>query len=322
MDKALLGGLRPQRVIAIGGRSGTGKSFVVQKILETLMDENVNPQAKDYVLLRCEFEMNPADLLVRRLARELNRSVEDIVSGELTDYEIRRMQKVVEAEKSDRIFYIPKPCSVEEFSTIMNDRFLPYFKDKKLVIVSIDHIALVKRLGGEPKKVIDGLLAEINEMKLKYKNVVFIILTQFNRGIEDRKDPRSMAPQLCDIYQSDELAQLCELVIGLHYPSSLGIDSYMIFSPNKYESLDRFKWPDKKHFRTDGLLFHHILKTRMKNMYDKKYPLDDIYIEVRRGKEELYGLSETGEEVSEPTMIKEIPQDKDDFFDPSGDVPF
>lgn len=34
------------------------------------MNVNINPQADDYVWLRCEFEMNPEDLMLRSLSKK------------------------------------------------------------------------------------------------------------------------------------------------------------------------------------------------------------------------------------------------------------
>lgn len=67
LDKALLGGFYPQHAIAIGARPGVGKSYLAQKIMNNVMNVNINPQADDYVWLRCEFEMNPEDLVLRSL---------------------------------------------------------------------------------------------------------------------------------------------------------------------------------------------------------------------------------------------------------------
>lgn len=70
LDKALLGGFYPQHAVAIGARPGVGKSYLAQKIMSNVMNVNINPQADDYVWLRCEFEMNPEDLMLRSLSKK------------------------------------------------------------------------------------------------------------------------------------------------------------------------------------------------------------------------------------------------------------
>ena len=331
INKALMGGFRPQRVVAIGGRTGTGKNYVAQKILESILDKKLNPQADDYILLRCEFEMTPLDLLLRRISRELGRSIEDIINSKQTEDDERRIEAIAQSESSPNIFYIPKPCTIDEF--ILNVRkFLDYFVNKKLVFVLIDHIALIKRVGGDAKKSIDTLLASVNDMKLNYKNVVFMVLTQFNRGIEDREDPKVQAPRLSDVYQSDELAQLCEMVIGLHNPISLGIDKYMLFNPARYTTFERFKTDKRNQFQTEGLIFHHILKLRMKNMFDKEHPLDDLYVECKKGYLDLYPEKQEMTYSKKPNDNKNKkvePEEKDieevddnTFTSPAEDCPF
>lgn len=73
LDKALLGGFYPQHAVAIGARPGVGKSYLAQKIMSNVMNVNINPQADDYVWLRCEFEMNPEDLMLRSLSKKWER---------------------------------------------------------------------------------------------------------------------------------------------------------------------------------------------------------------------------------------------------------
>nr|DAL07828.1 MAG TPA: Helicase, ATPase, REPLICATION [Bacteriophage sp.] len=79
LDKALLGGFYPQHAVAIGARPGVGKSYLAQKIMSNVMNVNINPQANDYVWLRCEFEMNPEDLMLRSLSKKMGKDIQDIL---------------------------------------------------------------------------------------------------------------------------------------------------------------------------------------------------------------------------------------------------
>lgn len=287
IDQALLGGIYPQHAIAIGARPAVGKSYVAQKILETVMNPMINPQAEDYFLVNCEFEMNPQDLLLRRMSREMKLPISSILKkSDANTIEERKMLEILQREIKKNVIYIDSPCTVKEFEAAVN-HIAKKHQDKKLIIFKIDHIALVKRIGGDPKSVIDDLITVINETKLIYKNIFFLIISQFNRDIEGRlKSPQEQAPRLSDFYQSDSLGQLCTLMIGLHNPRRYGLDQYMIFSRDWYQISDRFKTEKKTSFRTAGLIFHHVLKVRQINMEELS---EVIHPEIMPGCGWMYG---------------------------------
>lgn len=131
LDKALLGGFYPQHAVAIGARPGVGKSYLAQKIMSNVMNVNINPQADDYVWLRCEFEMNPEDLMLRSLSKKMGKDIQDILLNEMSDEEIKEMQKCLKEENSSRITYIPKPSTVDELQNFLWNEYMPINKDKK-----------------------------------------------------------------------------------------------------------------------------------------------------------------------------------------------
>lgn len=287
LDRVCMGGLYPKDIIAIGGRSGSGKSYFMQQILDAVMDKRINPQADDYLLVRCEFEMTPKDLIVRQIANKLGRQIEDVLTKELTGGDLEIANGVIKSFDDDRIFYVPFPVGIEEFSRNFRKRIFENetFRKKKLILVSIDHIALIKRMGGDLKGTLDRFLAEINEMKLEYDNVCFLLSSQLNRNIESRKDnPNNHAPIKSDFYASDELAQYASVMVAVHNPYDLGLDKYMSFSENRYEWLNKYKHESKKAFRTRGLIFHHVLKIRQGDI-DK---FECIHVDVKPGFEKVY----------------------------------
>lgn len=286
LDEALLGGFYPQNAIAIGARPGVGKSFVAQKILRNVMDPTINPQAIDYMLVNCEFEMNPMDLLIRRINQETKKPIQRILAEKPNIEEKKIYERILKMEKRQNVIYIPKPITVEELEACI-DYVMVSSKSRRLVIFKIDHLALIKRSGGDPKRTIDNAVAIMNNAKLRYPNIFFLIISQFNRDIEGRiKDPKEQPPRLSDFYQSDELGQLASLMVGLNNPRRMGLDKYMSFPANWYPKLDRFKWEGKRSFRTEGLIFHHVIKSRQINLEDLKM---SIWPEIMPGAEGLYG---------------------------------
>lgn len=292
IDEALLGGIFPQHAIAIGARPSVGKSYVAQKILENVMNPMINPQAEDYFLVNCEFEMNPQDLLLRRMSQDMKKRAPEILRRQDSNtveemrMEEMRMFEILQGEIRNNIIYIDAPCTVKEFEAAVY-HIATKHKDKRLIIFKVDHIALIKRMGLDPKSAIDDLVAVMNEAKLVYKNIFFLIISQFNREIEGRiKSPQEQPPRLSDFYQSDTLGQLCTLMIGLHNPRRYGLDKYMIFGKDWYQTLDRFKTENKTSFRTAGLVFHHILKVRQVSMEELT---NTIHPEILPGHGWMYG---------------------------------
>lgn len=302
LDKALLGGLYPQHAIAIGARPGVGKSYLAQMIMGNVMDPKVNPQATDYAWLRCEFEMNPMDIMLRSLSRKMGMDVESLLLRDPDEDTLRRMQEHLREENSSRVTYVPRQVSVDDLRRFLWEEYMPSVRDRRLVVVSIDHAALILG-GGDQKRNIDALMTMCNQAKLEFPNIFFLIISQLNREIEGRRDPKEMAPRQSDFYQSDTLGQLCTAMVALNIPYRYGYPSYMVFPKGWYGYLDRFKTDPGTSFRTEGLIFHHVVKVRQRAIEELEEP---IHVDIMRGHERLYperwtpkdcGKDDKGEEI-------------------------
>ena len=264
IDEAMLGGLYPGHAMAIGARPGVGKSYLAQRIMANVMNVDMNPQAKDYVWVRCEFEMNPVDLMLRSISRGTGKDMKDILVGEMTADDMDSLRDVLRGEASNRIYYIDRPTTVDAMREAIWD-IMSTFKDKEMVFISIDHTALIQGKGNT-KDNIDGLISVCNEAKLTFPNIFLLMISQLNREIDGRKDPKEQAPRQSDFYQSDTLGQLCSLMVAINIPFRYGYDTYMKFPETWYGYLDRFKAKTKKSFMTEGLIFNHIVKVRRRMM--------------------------------------------------------
>ena len=58
MNTNLLGGLYPGNVIGIAGSSGHGKSTLLQELEDDIFNDELNPDNKDYILVRNNYEVN------------------------------------------------------------------------------------------------------------------------------------------------------------------------------------------------------------------------------------------------------------------------
>ncbi len=157
--------------------------------------------------------------------------------------------------------------------------FCETHKDKKAVLISIDHILLIS--GKDKKSVLDEVVEIINELKLIYKNLYFFILSQMNREILKRIDDKSnnSTPNSSDLFGSDFMQQAASYTIIIFNAFKVGINQYMKASPDFYDYLEEhFGEKDKKtgkiSFETIGKLFYHVVKIR-----EGESVFKDIFIE-------------------------------------------
>lgn len=289
VNEVLLGGLLPGVIIGIAGMSGSGKSYFLQGLEDDIFNEELNPDCKDYVLLRNNFEMSVFKLLMRELKQGLNTNMAEILSRPFTETEKDVVKEIYEKETNPNVYYLQNPPSPTEWFEKMKS-FCEQHKDKKQIIISIDHIALIKQTSLGKKDGIDNLIESINQLRQLYNNVSFIILSQLNRNIEDRDNPRNSAPRKGDLYQSDFLFQISDVIIVVHNPYKLGLQEHMVVGRDQYHKYNNFKKDTTKNattFLTKGNLFYHIIKMRedengaisnlhIERLYKPKYNMDYI----------------------------------------------
>lgn len=321
LNDNLLGGLYPNSVISIGGLSGSGKSWNAQEIEEDIFNPFLNPHHDKLRLVRCNFEMIPRDILIRRIIKGTGLDIDELLDHEQNDYINSKIKEIANKERDARIFYYPETATPEVLSKDLED-LLKTFKAQDPTIhtvISIDHIALVKA-AGDKKQAVDKFLGYLNILKKNYL-VTFLILSQLNREIKKRsQNPMEHAPRTDDFYQSDEIYQLSDYQIAIHRPEMLGIDQYMAFKDGtglkRYPWLEGFMSGDKRSFKTEGLIFWHYLKFRHTRQKRKPYSL---CIEVLPGYKDLYASRSSATMVGNPLPVPEtgyIPPN--DEFDVNG----
>ncbi|MDC7248650.1 MAG: DnaB-like helicase C-terminal domain-containing protein, partial [Sphaerochaetaceae bacterium] len=225
-----LGGIFSGMIITIAGISGSGKTHVLQELENDIFDKELNPDCDEYVLLRCNWEMTVYKLLLRKLKNKLERTMRHILFNAPKGDELNKFNEVCESEENDNIFYLEEPTDPKTWYENVH-AFLTENIKKKQVIVTIDHLALVRDLLGNKKKAMDDLVEYINSLKKEFKNVSFVLVSQMNRDIEGRTDVRHLAPKRSDLYNTDTLFQISDLVIVIHNPYKLGHEKYMVVSP-------------------------------------------------------------------------------------------
>lgn len=224
-------------IITIAGLSGSGKTALLN-ILETQMFECNKDQ--EISVLSFNFEMLARRLVGRKISGFLKKSVRQIysaeVEGNISKEEIDALEENVRnvITKYD-ISYVEMPGSVSEIEYAAEGFILERQKtnpDTK-VVITLDHSILVKKLKGSERDTLTELMACFNELKKRYPNTLFIVLSQLNRNIEKEERKKSYGPeralhypQKSDIFGSEALYQFSDAVIVFHRPELLGITHY------------------------------------------------------------------------------------------------
>ena len=200
-NNAGVDGLEYGNIITIAGRPGSGKTAIVNQITRSLKE--FNPE-QDIAVLDFQFEMSSRTTGIREFSSVIKKSYKELLSvgKPIEEWEITRLKSHALASKSKEIYQIDVSMTVSEMeTTIIN--FIKFVQ--KPVIVTIDHSVLIKRSASE-KDVFDTLY-NLGEMLTRIKkiwDIVFIVLTQMNRTIEDqsRKVPGTAGnyPTSADIF--------------------------------------------------------------------------------------------------------------------------
>jgi replicative DNA helicase len=255
-------------VITIGAGSGIGKSYELARILNDILDKDINPRSENFVTLNISLEMRVRSLLLRALHKKLGKSKKDILLEEFTEEEKALANEYFTSVNDERQFISQVPTTPSKFYTGCK-AFLTEHKDKESVIISVDHIALIGADRGEGRnQVIEAFIERVNDLKMEFENVIFILLSQTNADIIKRaKDRDNMAqPQDSDLYYSNFCFQVSDYVVVIFSPLKVGINEYATLNPDRYPHLQKyFLEPDKKGrvaLEVYGVLYYHLLKIR------------------------------------------------------------
>lgn len=285
-----LGGLLPSSVVLLGAPSGIGKTYESQRIMKGIFSKEVNEQADEYVSLEYMLEMKFLDLILRDANSMLDKKKSDILSKPFTETEKKVMKEYYETLKDGRRFIVDETVDSGEFLEITRG-FCRKNKDKKGIIVLMDHLLLVTSENGEDplKKVAEYT----NVLRKEFNNVYFLYLSQLNRdSYADIKDKsNAMVPNVTNIYGSSHFEFLSAYAVIMFNPFKLGVEHYMKVKQDRYpefsEYLCEVDSKGKASFKTLGNMFYHLVKIRESDVI-----YDNLYIErMKLSEEQLSKMS-------------------------------
>jgi len=251
INKALFNGIPKNTVNSIAAHSGVGKTTLAMNILLNAPKLNENLEVLVFSL-----EMPTKSLIARNVSTKLRMSVKEIYSSDI------ELEDELFADIADLpIWFDEEGGTPEEIFKKIN-RFCADRPGKE-ILVGVDHTLLVD--GREDNEKISQLCIVLNKLKLKYKNLTSIIISQLNDSMlkEERLNKKGLLlfPQYTDLYFGRQVFMVCDTVIVLNSPSR-----YINEKPvenkeyeKEYGGLPLFH---KKTGKKIPLIYGHIIKGR------------------------------------------------------------
>jgi len=288
-----IGGLLPGDCILLAGSPSSGKSESLYRMIDKMMDININPAAKEFVSLEFSFEMRMLNKLLRSGNRLLSKKKSEILFTLFDEEEAKKMKEYYDNLNDDRRFVVQAPVTPEDFYKMTRD-FCILNSSKQCIILSVDHILLY--IGTDKQLVLEKVSEYLNLLKLEFSNVYFAVLSQLNRSalsvLKDKSN--DMIPNNGHIYGSSFMEQFASYIIIITNPYKQAITSYLKFGKDRYEYLSEFFCDEDKNgkisFETAGNLFYFVTKARetdnsSKNLFIRKMDLSEE--ELKRMKKDV-----------------------------------
>ena len=280
LDDALLSGLTPGIGLGIVGRSSHGKSYDMERIQRHILKTQ-----EDVLYINCNWELSHFKLLLRDISQRTGNSIDKILFEKQTEEQLIKLKEICDDNRTENVLYQNEPVTPEVFKEDIEKVILE--NPNKKIVVAIDNLENILVSKGSQKESMDALLYQVNRLKNIHPYICFIILNQMNQNYLLRMDnPKNQRPIDSDIYGSDQLYKLCDVLYVKLIPWKLGIhEKFMVFHKDMYSWLEDHKVHGNGNtasFDPYGRAFYFYLKLRA--VRDEKN-VQDIFIEQMFKKE-------------------------------------
>ena len=272
-----LSGVLPSDCIIYSANSGVGKTKLLYDTLDSILKEDVNKNAKDITTLEFQMEMKFLNRILRDTHTLTAKKKSEILTKAFTEEEKAVVKQYYESLKDDRRYICEESVTVGDFYT-MTEEFCNENKHKAAIWIALDHVLLLKK-SFPSEDTAETLTARINDLRKKFNNVYFILLTQMNRLMYSNVSERNnaMMPTTGMIYGSSHFEFLSSYIIAIIDPFKLGVNEFLKVNRDRYDWLEDFMTDEDKNgkvsFNTLGNSFKFVLKTRESDM-----PYKNLYI--------------------------------------------
>jgi len=226
VNEAGVNGFEWGTIITLAGRPGSGKTAFVNAF--TRAAHAINSE-QDFHVIDFQFEMPDRQTAVREFTGVTGLNYAQLLSAHrpVGDDIIQQLEKYISLNNSRDIYIVDEPLTIAQMREFILTHYAKY---RKKMILTIDHSLLVRLEKGENRF---DMLYNLGEMMTEIKKkipVIWFVLTQMNRSMEDasRKQPGTLAnyPTGADIFGADALMQHSDMVIILNHPVKNQVTTY------------------------------------------------------------------------------------------------
>jgi len=219
--------IQEAEIVVIGGRPGSGKSAVLNLLVEDIFDQHLNP----YPTLGGYFslEMPAYQQVIRYYSNSQKIPSKQILStrNPIDESTYESLCGAGNTLKRMNILFYDVPLNPESiYNTVLDMiRANPGVQ----IILVVDHSRLVTGNVQKEEEKIRRLMELCNRLKNMY-GVITILLSQMNRDIEKERDRRRMGrslPVMADLFGASAVEQFATTVILLHRPEMYGVKEFM-----------------------------------------------------------------------------------------------
>jgi len=208
-------GLQEADLIIVAGRPSMGKTTFAINIAEHVAMEGG-------VVLVFSMEMPAESLAIRTISAWGKIEQQRLRSGQLNDGEWARLMSVVQMMGSKKLL-IDDTGSLSPFEVRARARRIAREYGGALSLIVIDYLQLMRLPGNYEHRA-----AEISEISRTLKalarelNIPILVLSQLNRGLEQRPDKR---PVMSDLRESGAIEQDADLIVFIYRDEVYNKDS-------------------------------------------------------------------------------------------------
>jgi len=195
-------GFKRGELILLAGRPAMGKSTLAINIIKNII-------IKDYNTLFFSLEMSSSEISTKLLANCSRINSEDIEQGNINNETFEKIITSYEQTLNNKFLLINDKPNID--CNCIKNSLKKFKRDEKTIdFIVIDYLQIMFRKNKQNANRELGSIMNNLKTIAKEFNIPILILSQLNRGVENRENKR---PFLMDIRDSGEIEQIANMII-------------------------------------------------------------------------------------------------------------